>query len=447
MNIALCHFRVGETDGVSLEMEKWKKVLEKMGHNVYLVAGSLGTTDGYVIPELHYRHEVNDKFVRNAYHELTDYKNEEEFKKEVLEFAGKIEEGLTRFVKEYNIDVLVPNNIWSLGWGLPAAIAFDNVSEKLGIKCVAHHHDFYWEREKYSSPTCNFVNEILDNHFPPQHDLVKHVVINKIAQDEMKRRKSLDTTIVPNVFDFNATVWDKDDYNKGFRERIGLKENDIMILQATRIAERKAIELAIDLVGELIKDENIKELCNNLLYDGRKFDADSRIVLVFAGLPESEGKYIELLKKRAEEKNVELLFINDIIEHSRCELEGKKCYSLWDAYVFADLITYPSILEGWGNQFLEGLFAKKPMVVYEYPVYKTDIKEKGFNIVSLGDTHVVDEDGLVKVDEAIIKKAAKECIKLLTDKEYRNNVVEENFDLGKKYFSYESLEKILSGLF
>ncbi|WP_204260255.1 hypothetical protein [Caloranaerobacter azorensis] len=89
MNIALCHFRVGETDGVSLEMEKWKKVLEKMGHNVYLLAGSLGTTEGYIIPELHYKHELNDKFVRNAYDSLVDYKYEEDFKKEIMKFTKK----------------------------------------------------------------------------------------------------------------------------------------------------------------------------------------------------------------------------------------------------------------------------------------------------------------------------------------------------------------------
>ena len=35
MNIAMIHYRVGETDGVSLEMDKWKKVLEKNGHRVY----------------------------------------------------------------------------------------------------------------------------------------------------------------------------------------------------------------------------------------------------------------------------------------------------------------------------------------------------------------------------------------------------------------------------
>ncbi|WP_204260256.1 glycosyltransferase family 4 protein [Caloranaerobacter azorensis] len=317
----------------------------------------------------------------------------------------------------------------------------------MGVKCVAHHHDFYWERERYSKPTCKFIEEILEKYFPPKHELIKHVVINEIAKEEIKKRKGLDATIVPNVFNFDVPSWKVDEYNKDFRKSIGLKDNDILVLQATRITERKAIELAIDVVSELKKEENLKELFNKDLFDGRKFNEESRIVLVLAGLFESEGRYIELLKEMAYRKNVELLFINDVIEHSRCEIDGKKCYSLWDAYVFADLITYPSILEGWGNQFLEGLFAKVPMIIYEYPVYKTDIKKKGFNVVSLGDTYSVENNGLVSIDENMIKRAAKECVELLTNSEYRNKFVEENFELGKKYFSYKSLEKILSRLF
>ena len=31
-NIGIFHYKVGGTDGVSLEIDKWKKVLEEMGH-------------------------------------------------------------------------------------------------------------------------------------------------------------------------------------------------------------------------------------------------------------------------------------------------------------------------------------------------------------------------------------------------------------------------------
>ncbi|MDK2798900.1 MAG: mannosylglucosylglycerate synthase [Clostridiales bacterium] len=446
MNIALCHFRVGETDGVSLEMEKWKHALENMGHRVYFLAGSAGITQGYIVEELHYQHEENNKFVRNAYEQLQDYQNEQEFEEDVLDFAGRIEEKLEKFIREFEIDILVPNNIWSLGWGLPAGIAFANVANKLNIRCIAHHHDFYWERSRYSQPTCNFIKNVLEVYFPPRESNINHAVINEIAKAEMKRRKGINATVIPNVFDFNEQTWSIDEYNSDFKKQVGIGENDIVILQATRITERKAIELAIDVVGELIKPENIDKIKKRGLYDDRNFK-DGKIVLVLAGLLESDIRYVELLKQKAKQKGVELLFINDRIKSSRCIENGKKYYSLWDAYVFADLITYPSILEGWGNQFLEGLFAKKPMVVYEYPVYVTDIKKKGFNIVSLGSEHTIDESGLVVVDKDLIKKAAAQCIELLTDREYRSRVVEQNFKLGKNHYSYENLAQILKALF
>ncbi|MBU4602557.1 glycosyltransferase, partial [bacterium] len=226
-------------------------------------------------------------------------------------------------------------------------------------------------------------------------------------------------------------------------EKLGIKDNDILMLQATRVTNRKAIELAIDVVGEMQKEENRKILEEAKLYNGESFKEDSRIVLVLAGMIETVDDYVERLKTRAKESNVELLFVNNLVEHSRCVRNNNKVYSLWDTYVFADIVTYPSIQEGWGNQFLEGLFAKKPMLVFEYDVYKEDIKRKGFKVISLGDRYELDEYGLAKVDKKIIKRAAGECIKLLIDKDYREKMVEENFQLGREFFSLKSLKEKL----
>jgi len=256
-------------------------------------------------------------------------------------------------------------------------------------------------------------------------------------------RRNLDSIIIPNVFDFDEKLWNVDDYNKDFREKLGIKDNDILMLQATRITNRKAIELAIDVVGEMQKEENRKILEEAKLYNGKSFNGNSRIVLVLAGMIETADDYIERLKTRAEENSVEMLFVNNLVEHSRCIKNNNKMYSLWDTYVFADIITYPSIQEGWGNQFLEGLFAKKPMLVFEYDVYKEDIKRKGFKVVSLGDKYELNEYGLAKVDKRVIERAAGECIKLLIDKDYREKIVEENFQSGREFFSLKSLEEKL----
>lgn len=446
MNIALCHYRVGETDGVSLEMDKWKKVLKNMGHKVYFIAGSTGTSDGYVIPEMNYRFEEDLKIERNAYLKLEEYQDEDELIRAIKKLTLKIEEDLKKILIENKIDLIVPNNILSIGRSIPTATAFTNVIKELAIRCIGHHHDFYWERNNFSQPTCNFVRKVLEEYYPPKDDLISHVVINSIVQKELKVRRNLDSIIIPNVFDFDEKLWEVDNYNKDFRERLGIKDNDILMLQATRVTNRKAIELAIDVVEEMQKKENRKILEEAKLYNGKSFKEDSRIVLVLAGMIETADNYVERLKTRAKESNVELMFVNNLVEHSRCVKNNNKIYSLWDTYVFADIITYPSIQEGWGNQFLEGLFAKKPMLVFEYDVYKEDIKEKGFKVISLGDKYEFDKYGLAKVSEGIIKRAAEECIKLLTDKDYREKMVDKNFQSGKKHFSLESLEERLKSI-
>ncbi|RLC75975.1 MAG: glycosyl transferase family 1, partial [Chloroflexi bacterium] len=52
--IGIFHYQVGRTDGVSLEIDKWKHVLEEMGHTVHLCAGDLGATEGTLIEEMYH---------------------------------------------------------------------------------------------------------------------------------------------------------------------------------------------------------------------------------------------------------------------------------------------------------------------------------------------------------------------------------------------------------
>ena len=442
MNIALCHFRIGETDGVSLEMEKWRIELEKQGHKVIYIGGN-PYEDTEVIEELFYKDAVNDKIVANSYIKLLDY-SEDGLKETINRTAQVIEKKVIEIIKKRNIDIIVPNNIWSLGWGLPAAIGIYNAIKSTGIKAVAHNHDFYWERSKYENPTTEYIKELLETYFPPKGDNIRYVVINSIAQKELKKRKGIDATIVPNVFDFSAKLWEEDDYNSDFRDSLGIKKEDILVLQATRVTERKAIELAIDTIGGLVKERNNSDLRQCNLYNGKKFTGE--IIFVLAGLIECEEEYLNSLKKKAEKLNVKIKFANSKIDSYRHTKEGVKIYSLWDAYVHSDFVTYPSILEGFGNQFLEALFAKKPILVYEYPVYLTDLKKIGFNIVSLGENYELDGEGLVTVDRGIIKKAEQEIIVYLKDSEYRKTNVEVNFAKGRKHFSYEALGEILKSI-
>ena len=445
MNIGLCHFRVGEIDGVSLEIDKWKTVLEQMGHRIFFIAGNKNKYNSLIVTGLHYKSEKNNRIVKNAYYEFKDFNNQAEFEIEILDYAFEIEDDFIKIIDKYKIELLIPNNIFSLGWNLSVAIGIYNACIKTGIKMLCHHHDFYWERDKYANPTNPFVEKILALYFPVKHKHVKHVVINQIAKKELFQRKGIDSVVVPNVFDFENVGWKTDDFNKDFKESIGVKEEDIIFLQATRIVERKAIELAIDIVAVVNKKKN--KLIGKKMFNGKTFTEKNSIWLVFSNMNESKDYYSKLLGY-ALKKGVKIKDISHLTGHSRNNTnDGNKTYSFWDAYLFANIICYPSILEGWGNQFLEALVARKPIVVYEYPVFQTDIKPLGFNIISLGNEHFKKDDGLVCIKDDVLDKASDEIIMQLIDKETRNKNVNENFDIGLKELSYRSLHKHLKKIF
>ena len=446
--IGIFHYQVGRTDGVSLEIDKWKRVLEEMGHRVYLCAGDLGTVEGTLIEEMYHHRPDAKRLNYNTFGELRDYPDDAAYRAELLALADVIERKVREFVEEKGIDFLIPQNVWSVAASPSVAIALARVMRDLQLPALAHNHDFYWERTDLAL-TCATAIELADKYLPPRDPLARHVVINSLAQRELAERKGIESTVVPNVFDFDAPPWRLDEYNRDFCARIGLGENDVFILQATRIVQRKGIELAVDFVKALDSPERRTRLKERGLYDGRSFDDDSRIVLVLAGYAQDDvtGGYLNRLQQKVERAGIDALFIEDVVGGRRQMRDGQKIYSLWDTYVSADFVTYPSLWEGWGNQFLEALRARLPLMLFEYPVYQADIKDKGFRVVSLGsEIQGRDELGLVQVAPQVIEAAADQAVELLADARLRQETVEHNFQVGRQHYSLEALRGYLAQL-
>ena len=90
-------------------------------------------------------------------------------------------------------------------------------------------------------------------------------------------------------------------------------------------------------------------------------------------------------------------------------------------------MTYPSTFEGFGNAFLEAVYFRKPIVVNAYSIYTKDIKPKGFSVIEI--------DGYVTSD------AVEKAKVVLDNQEFRRQMVEHNYELGLKYFSYGVLNR------
>jgi hypothetical protein len=112
--------------------------------------------------------------------------------------------------------------------------------------------------------------------------------------------------------------------------------------------------------------------------------------------------------------------------------DGRKIYSLADGYQHADLVTYPSLVEGFGNAFLETIYYRRPLMMSSYEIFKTDIRPKGFEVISFG--------------EFITEQTVEHARAVLCDSSVALKMVEHNYQLGRRYYSHTMLRKRLKTL-
>ena len=398
--------RLAGTDGVSLETAKWTEILEQMGYECHFITGESDRAPErtFLIPEADFNHPTIAEIQRKCFGRRSRIR---QMSRLIRTTAHSIKEQLYAAFEAFQPDLIIAENCLTIPMNISLGAALEETLLETETPCVAHHHDFVWERDRF---LINAVPDYLAALFPPRLEQWYHVVINSLAGHEFSRRTGLPYHIVPNVMDFDNPPPPLDDYTRDFRKTIGLDEDDILILQPTRVVRRKGIEHSIELVHRL---------------------DDPRCKLVITHEHGDEGpQYYERIKRYAELLNVSVIFADPWIRHERgTTADGRKCYTIWDAYPFADLVTYPSTYEGFGNAFLEAVYYKKPIFCNRYTCYRTDIEPLGFRAVAI--------DGFV-TDETV---DAVRCV--LADKALRDEIVEHNYKIARHHFSYRRVEREL----
>jgi len=397
--------RLAGTDGVSLEVAKWADVIEAEGLKCFYFAGELDRPEdrSYLAEEAHFTHPDIEEINRRCFGVTT---RDRATSQKIRQIKSQLKDHLYAFIKECRIDLLVPENALTIPMNIPLGLAITEVLVETGMPAVAHHHDFYWERDRFIT---NAIPDYLNTAFPPNLHSIHHTVINSFADEQLSLRTGISAFICPNVMDFDNPPPPVDDYASDVRAALGVEEDELFVLQPTRVVRRKGIEHAIELVHRL----------------GMK----AKLVISHASGDEGDT-YEQRLKEYSKLMNVNTVFVPDIINEKR-ELthDGRKVYTLGDIYPHADLVTYPSLFEGFGNAFLEAVYYRKPIVVNTYSIYTKDIKPKGFSAIEL--------DGYVT--QASIEKARK----VLKDPELCKSMVDQNYDVAKRFFSYSFLQRRL----
>jgi hypothetical protein len=212
--------------------------------------------------------------------------------------------------------------------------------------------------------------------------------------------------------DFDSPPAPLDEYARSARKDLGLKPDQYLLLQPTRIIQRKGIEHAIELTRRL------------------KLPAE----LVISHAAGDEGTdYEQRIHEFAALLGVRINFESAIVGTERgVTPEGRKIYTLDDVYPQADLVTYPSTIEGFGNAFIEAVYFKRPIVVNNYSIYEADIKPKGFKVIEF--------------DGYISERTLEATRYALKNPDVTAKDAEHNFELAQRHYSYEMLERRLRHL-
>lgn len=413
MRIGFISTRFEGTDGVTLEAAKWATVLEAEGHECFWFAGRLDTP---VATSFHYQEAFFGEPHILALHEklFGCLRRTRATTDEIQDIKHRCKDALYEFIEKFRLDLIIPQNILAIPIHVPLGLAITELMAETRIPTIAHHHDFYWERDRFSHTA---VPEYLEMAFPPViSGQYANVVINSAGRSDLSRRRGLDSTLIPNVFDFeNPPV--EDPHATDLREEIGVGEDEVFVLQPTRVVNRKGIEHAIDLVRLMQKSK-----------------PERKIALVVSHDAGDEGfDYYDNLVERAEEAEVRMLFVGDRIDEKRQPGEdGRKRYSLWDIYPHADLVTYPSLYEGFGNAFLEALWFRKPVFINRYSIYIRDIEPHGFKVID--------------IDGVVTRRSVAEAWNIIEDRALAEEWAEHNYQCCLKHYSHDVLRKHLLGI-
>ncbi len=472
LKIGILHSLIGKNDGVSIVIDQTiEAMIDQMEiplGNIHLLAAHSPPRFNTTLDDIFWHKNEQNKYILAHYSQEPAPDDLEDF---ILEHANYAKSIIAKFIEKNDIDLFIVHNSChpsNFVYAVATGMYFEEIhNEGRSLpKFLLWWHDSHFERDRFKKPN-SIIRKFL-KYLPGPHvngivfiNTEQELLANRYYAEEFKMANSdlffkRKTVFIPNTC---SIPWDwshfkletkklvappEDQYNKTFLKDIGLikdleakgfeLEETVILLQHTRVVQRKRIDVSIEFairLEEKFRKEGMHKAVA-LLVSGHSGDEhDSHLMYL-------KRKFSETVKKFPDSKGrVFLLFAEKYILPEREVLVEKKYYRFADIPAVVarcgGMGTYFSEVEGFGNNLLEMISQGLPVVINKYPIYKRDIEQLGFMLPSVENC---------KLENSTID----ECFQLLTNVTQRNQMVLHNLQVLQEKLHHGVIAEKLSWL-
>lgn len=435
MKICMISSDVSTASGASIEAQKWGLYYQSLGFAVWRCSGqpiNEGVNSSeLVIPEISMTSQFNLELERYQY-ELHVPGN---VLKLVQQEADRLYLLIKQFLFDNSIRLIHVEGAFTYCVSLALSQALIRLVKQDNVFAISRVHDLIWDRQYVADSPLIKLQQL-----PFVHTNIFQATLTNASLQALREYNNITKgCVVPNLFDFDLN----NSLHKpnAFRLAYNIPESEVVILQPSRGTFKKGLHHSLILANKI----------------QQMLDFQTHLVVTGRTSPYESG-YREFLEQSAYENNVRIYFLDGKLV-GLLNQSDKSALTITDAYLASDLISMPSINEGFGNPLVESTVVRKPMFTNTFTTLHSEFLSKGLRYIlsrdpydlSFGMVRDYFQKGFTNVfdlsqfalDKIPLSETRLAC-HLLTNDDLREDWVNSNFEISKEYYSNELIKMYLN---